>query len=287
MQTSQKTIGIAGLGLIGGSLAAAIKKYIPHATVSGYDIEQEEAEKALTTGWIGEVENSFIEIANSVDILFLAAPLSGVLEHIKSLHSISRPMIVSDVAGVKQPVVRAAETLSGDIVFVGGHPIAGSQKSGNMYADPDMFRNAPYVLCPPVTGQIPEELIDIITAVGAHPVSIAPEEHDKVVSKISHAPQLLAVALLNELLKDEDITEVSYKLAGGGFKDVTRIGESSYSIWKDILEKNKKNIISDISTLIVRLGEYKEALQKGELSKIEREFAAARKVRENIGRKEE
>lgn len=286
MQTSQKTIGIAGLGLIGGSLVAAIKKYIPHVRVIGYDIEHVEAEKALSAGWINRVEDSFIELANSVDILFLAAPLSGILEHIKSLHSISRPMIVSDVAGVKQPVVRAAETLSGDIIFVGGHPMAGSQKSGNMYADSDMFRNTAYVLCPPVTGQIPEELIEIITAVGAHPVLVASEEHDKVVSKVSHAPQLLAIALLNELLKDEDITEVSYKLAGGGFKDVTRIGESDYSVWKDILEKNKKNIISDISTLIVRLGEYKEALQKGELSKIERDFAAARKIRKNIGRKE-
>ncbi len=287
MNLSQKTIGVVGLGLIGGSLGAAIKKYIPKTTVIGFDNNNTEANKAASYSLVDDVEITFEKLVNSADILVLATPLLSALKYIRLLHSYNRQMIVSDVCSVKRPLLQAAETLSGNMTFVGGHPMAGSQKSGNDYADPDMFQGAAYVLCPPLTGKIPTELTDIITAIGGQPVLTSPEEHDKAVSRVSHAPQLLAVSLLNELQKGEDSEELLLKLAAGGFKDVTRIGESSYTVWKDILAKNKDNIISDISRLIIRLNDYKDALQTGKSETLEKEFDKARSVREKILRDKE
>lgn len=275
-------IGISGLGLMGGSLASAIKKYIPRATVIGYDNNSQSAERAREFSYIDSIENTFDELANSVDILYLTAPISSVLKQIKDLHSCTRNLIVTDMCSVKRPVMQAAKTFAGNITFIGGHPMAGSQKSGVEYADSDLFRNAVYVLCPPITGDIPIDLSAIISAVGARPVILPPDIHDRAVSQVSHVPQLLAVALLNELAQKSDDESAPFKLAAGGFRDLTRIGESTFSLWKDILEENKDNVISDLGRLIVRLNAYKDALQNYDMQKIENEFLKAGKARKKM-----
>lgn len=267
---------------MGGSLAGAIKKYLPRSTVIGFDIDTTVATNARSNKILDNIENTFDKLVNSADILFLATPVSSVLQHINSLHSYSKRMIISDMCSIKRPVMKAAKTLSGDMTFIGGHPMAGSHKSGIEHADPDLFQNAVYVLCTPVTGHIPDDLLTLVTTIGAHPVILQAEMHDKTVSQISHVPQLLAVAILNELRNNAGENAVAYELAAGGFKDVTRIGESAYSVWKDILDENKDNIISDLSTLIIRLNMYKEALQRVDFSQIETEFQNARETRKNL-----
>ncbi len=267
---------------MGGSLASAIKKYIPRATVIGYDNNSQSAERAREFSYIDSIENTFDELANSVDILYLTAPISSVLQQIKDLHSCTRNLIVTDMCSVKRPVMQAAKTFAGNITFIGGHPMAGSQKSGVEYADSDLFRNAVYVLCPPITGDIPIDLSAIISAVGARPVILPPDIHDRAVSQVSHVPQLLAVALLNELAQKSDDESAPFKLAAGGFRDLTRIGECTFSLWKDILEENKDNVISDLGCLIVRLNAYKDALQNYDMQKIENEFLKAGKARKKM-----
>lgn len=286
MNRARKVIGIAGLGLMGGSLASAIKKYISQTTVIGFDINSEAAERAREFSHVDQIENTFNELVNSVDILYLAAPISSVLKQIKALHTCTRNLIVNDMCSVKRPVMHAAGTLSGNISFVGGHPMTGSQKSGIEHADPDLFRNAVYVLCQPVTGTIPKDVTAIITAIGARPVLLPPDIHDKAASQVSHLPQLLAVSLLNELAKKSDEDSAPFKLAAGGFRDLTRIGESTFSLWKDILEENKDNIIFDLSSLIVRLNAYKDALQNYDMDKIEKEFLNAGEVRTKLSAKQ-
>jgi len=276
-------VGISGVGLIGGSLAAAIKKYIPTSSVVGYDPDTKAAENAYAKNLIVKVENTFVDLANSVDILFLASPVSSVLEQLSALHSFSRDLIVSDMCSVKLPILKAAETLPGNMIFVGGHPMAGSQKAGNEYAYPDLFQRAPYALCPSVTDHIPKELTKLITGIGAHPIVISPEIHDKAVAKVSHIPQLLAVALLNVLMNDDSTDyDIARKLAAGGFNDMTRIGESPYPMWKDVIKYNKQNIIAELNTLIVRLNEYKELIRSNETGKVGEEFLRAGKARKNI-----
>lgn len=278
MRYRQTTIGISGLGLIGGSLAAAMGKYVSTVKVVGYDIDREVAEKALRRGLISTAEVTFDKFVNSCHLIFLATPVSTILDQIKLLHSYTQPLIVTDVGSVKSPVMKAAETLPGNIVFVGGHPMAGSQKVGIENANPDLFRNAAYVLCPPPTAQIPRELTKLIESVGARQITMPPDEHDRVVSVISHVPQLLSVALLNEAML-RNSTRV-LELAAGGFRDMTRIGSSPYEIWKDILSHNRKNIARDIELLISRLQEYRENLIGDEENYFATEFSRARNFRE-------
>lgn len=280
--TSNNVIGISGLGLIGGSLASAIKKYVPQITILGFDINQNFAERARELSYIDHVENTFDKLANSVDILYLAAPVSSVLDQIKNLHMYTEKMIVSDMCSVKRPVMRAAGTLAGNISFVGGHPMAGSHRSGIEYAEPDLFQNAMYVLCTPETGEIPKDILTIISAIGARHIILSPDIHDFVVSRISHIPQLLAVSLLNELAYKKDDEEAQYELAAGGFRDMTRIGESNFSIWNDVLINNKDNVIADLTRLITRLHGYKDAIQNDNLKLIEREFHTAGEVRKKL-----
>jgi prephenate dehydrogenase len=282
MGLSNTVVGIAGLGLIGGSFAAAIKRYLPATEVIGFDSNSIEAERAFNKKFIDKIESTFDKLVNSSDLLILASPISSVLLHLQLLHSYARQMIVTDVCSVKRPVLKAAQTLSGNITFIGGHPMTGSQKSGNEYADPDLFRNAPYVLCPVITSKIPKVLMTILTAVGAQPVILPADIHDKAVSQISHIPQMIAVALLNQVSKESGEHDAPYQLSAGGFKDVTRIGESSYTVWKDILETNKDNIIADLGAVIIRLNEYQEALRKGDLSRIEKEFNLANSIRKKM-----
>lgn len=282
MNLSEKVVGISGLGLIGGSFAAAMKKYLPDTRVIGYDINPQEAENALSHSLVDKIENTFNELAKTVDILILASNISSVLGHIKALHSYSKSMIVSDVCSVKRPVMKAAETFSGNITFVGGHPMTGSEKTGNEHANADLFQNSLYVLSPPPTGQIPKEMVKIIESVGAHPVVLPPDLHDKAVSQVSHLPQLMAVALLNEVLRNGGDTSAAFRLAAGGFRDMTRIGESSFSVWKDILRNNSDNIYADLNSLIDRLIGYKEAVKRGDLETIGDEFRNARETRKRI-----
>jgi prephenate dehydrogenase len=285
MEISAKVIGISGLGLLGGSLAAAIKKNIAGVTIVGYDTNEQVRQRALSLGYVDNLENTFDKLVNIADILYLAAPISSVLEQINWLHSFSRPMIVSDVCSVKIPIMKAASTLSPEITFIGGHPMAGSQKSGIEHANPDLFVDTVYLLSPPVTGNIPASFLTLIEAIGARHYIINADIHDMAVSKISHIPQILSVALLNEALGDKTHASVFRELAAGGFRDMTRIGESEFTIWRDILAKNKENIIRDLSKLIVRLQTYKDELQKGATLNIEKEFIHARDLREQLDKK--
>lgn len=287
MQISGKVIGISGLGLIGGSLAAAIKKYIPGVIVIGYDTDENAKKYALSMGYVDKLENTFDKLVNLTDILYLAAPISSVLGQIKVLHSYSRSMLVTDMCSVKRSIMKAAATLSPEITFIGGHPMAGSQKTGIKYANPDLFVDAVYLLSPPATGQIPKVLTSLIEAIGALHFVLNPDIHDRAVSKISHIPQLLSVALLNESLGDENQASVLNILAAGGFRDMTRIGESDFTIWRDILVRNKDNIIKDLSSCIIRMQKYKETLQRGNLQDIEKDFLNARKLREELDKQKQ
>jgi prephenate dehydrogenase len=278
-------IGVSGLGLIGGSLAAALRKYSTGTTIVGYDTDADSSRRALANGLIQRVESTFEELANSVEILFLTATTSGILEQIKILHSYSHPLIVTDVCSVKRVVMRAAASLSEEIIFIGGHPMAGSQKTGNENADADLFRGAMYVLCPPATGEIPRVISGLIKSFGAQILVLPADIHDKAVSKVSHIPQLMAVGMLNELKACAADLPDARRLAAGGFRDMTRIGESSFSVWKDILAENRDYLAADLESLILRLTKYTDLLRNGDIAKLEQEFTDAQEIRGDVSGK--
>jgi prephenate dehydrogenase len=276
-------IGIVGLGLIGGSLAAAFKKFVPDSRIVGMDINPDAYEYALNNKLIDSIEYTLNKLVKSIDILILSASTSSNLKYINDLHSISSTLIVSDVSSVKSAVCRSAKTLSGEVVFVGGHPMAGKEIGGIQNSTPDLFIGAPYILCPPYTGKIPDILITILKAIQSKIVILSPELHDKCVATTSHLPQLMAVALLACIAEsDPNDREIISKIRGSGFHDITRIGESPFAMWQEILGENKENALISLNNLLNKLEKYREYLRKGEIDHFEEEFRNARELRRTM-----
>jgi len=283
-----RKVTIIGVGLIGGSLALALKQRRPKVTVIGFD-RVEVMREALQRGAIDEAAPDLLSAVVQADCLILATPISTTLDLLRSIGKLLTPeTIVSDICSVKGVVVQAARRyLPGNVLFVGGHPMAGSERSGIVAADPLLFENAYYVLCPPenaLRGKTPQReklasFVKLIESTGARVVFLDPFVHDRIAGTVSHLPQLLAVGLTN-LARKSDASAL--RLAAGGFRDLTRIASSPYDIWDDILRENRKEISRTLDRMIKKLKQYKTLIDSKQLSKLRKEFSQARETREEI-----
>ncbi|MGH7601332.1 MAG: prephenate dehydrogenase, partial [bacterium] len=152
-------------------------------------------------------------------------------------------------------VKQAAHHFNGDRYFIGGHPMAGSEKGGWENADAHLFENAAYVLTPasnPPAHSL-ESLANLLQTIGGRVIILDPEEHDRLVAEVSHLPQLLAIALTNFSVRDGVEHESRLQLAAGGFRDMTRIAASRFSIWQDILNSNRANVRQSLQEFIAVL----------------------------------
>ncbi len=240
-------IAVFGLGLMGGSLAAAFKKFLPELQVYGYDFD-ETADRALDLKFIDFKLEDFNELPDDLDIAFLAAPISVNLDLLKTLTAIKtwKHLLITDLGSTKKSVISTAESLAGPRwSFLGGHPMVGSEKTGIDAATPFLFENAVYILSESSERKVPDDsmslFIRILYKIGARVIKIPAEFHDKIVAHISHLPHLLAVSLVDFIGKQEK-SDLFFQLAGGGFRDLTRVAGSSVNLWKDILGQNKENI---------------------------------------------
>ncbi len=222
------------------------------------------------------------------DIVFICVPSDSVIEVLTRVAPlVEAGTIITDVAGVKQPVLDAAKKIVPEgVLFVGGHPMAGSEKSGVEAAQPFLFQNAVYVLSPlkdyPVNSISP--LIDAIEHLGGRILFIDAARHDKIAAATSHLPQLLAVELVNLLGELSDGDERFNTLAAGGFRDMTRIASSDFRVWQDVIAANRKNIDALLTAFIARLSGLDKSLKNGEDNKIAKEFESARYARSRIRR---
>ena len=224
-----RTLGIVGVGLVGGSVGLAAK-------AAGWEVVGVDApavlEEAAALDAIDRA--STIKEARGADLVVLAAPISRVADLVGDLAPTDA--LVTDVASAKTRIVRAAEA-AGLSRFVGGHPMAGSQLSGVANAEADLFRGARYFLTP--TGRTdPEayrEVAGFVRDLGAVPTAVDPEKHDLLMAALSHLPHLMAVALLKVA---SDISPEALSFAGPSFRDLTRVGASNPGLWSDILAEN-------------------------------------------------
>jgi prephenate dehydrogenase len=252
-------ITIIGLGVIGGSLGLAIKQNIPSAVVTGYDADPV-IEKALNLNAVDFGAASLPSAVADADIVFLCLPVSGILSMLPRIAPHLRPgAVVTDVGSTKQDIVNAAKRcITAPAMFIGGHPMAGSEGKGIDFADPLLFQNATYVLCVnPVKRTKTASLTTLLHRIGARVLFLSAKDHDTVAAMISHLPQLLAVAMMNIVEKKSRRNPAYLQLAAGGFRDMTRIASSPYEMWKDILSHNSKEI-----TGVVR--EFRRLLEKFE-----------------------
>jgi len=246
-----KKITIIGVGLIGGSLGLALKENRLNFKIIGVD-KQEVIEKAIARGAIDEGTINLEKGIKEADIVILATPVKTILDLLPQINPfLKKGCLVTDTGSTKQQIVqRANKVLSKDTFFIGGHPMAGSEKYGIDSADPHLFQDKTYILTPTKKSNLValEKIFLLIEMIGAKRLILDPIGHDRIVGAVSHLPQIMAVSLINmiNILTQEENNNNYFKTTGSGFKDMTRIALSPYKIWEDICETNKETILEMI-----------------------------------------
>lgn len=278
-------IALLGTGLIGGSLALAWQQHRPDAVLVGYDRDRDALDAAEARGALDAKAAAPADAVRGADVVVLAAPPAACLRLLGAVASHLAPgTLVTDVASVKAPVLaHAAEVLPPEVPFLGGHPMAGAESPGIAAADPLLFENAAYVLCPP--DEAPADaltttfapLVDLVEATGARPLVLDARRHDRIAAAVSHLPQLAAVALVETARELGD--EAALRLAAGGFRDLTRIASSPFGLWRDILVGNEGAILDLTAAFARTLQRLRNRLIEGDLDALETTFDAARTTR--------
>lgn len=289
-----KNISILGLGLIGGSLAKALKRSNPNFYISAFDRENI-LKLAIEDKVIDEALENISQSLKS-DLIFLCFPVDASIEAFKQLIPyLKENQIITDVCGVKEVFHQIWQEIKSNSfdkskgIYIGGHPMTGKEKSGYENSESTLFENCVYILSEPSKEfPLPKEwipkiqnFIDIIHQIGARITYLNPKVHDIIVASVSHLPQIIAVSLINSAaLKDSEINFFDY--AAGGFRDMTRIASSDFSIWEAIIKLNSKNILQAIDNFLFDLEELKKSIEKNDLKKVAAKFEDARKKRDEI-----
>lgn len=259
-----KKITIIGLGLIGGSLAGALKnsKQVDHVT--GIDIDDESLEYAIENGII---DSGFKDIDDNIsdsDIVVIASYVESIPEIASKLKNLlSNRTVVTDVGSVKSSVVEKVEKIiNRNYEFVGGHPISGTENSGVKFSNPDLFRDKKCILTPTEKNRNSaiEKVEELWKLCGSRIFTMSPEVHDRVFSFVSHLPHVVAYSLINTLSDGESDIDL-FDYAGGGLRDFTRIAGSSPGMWSSIFMENKKELLESISEFKAQIEKLEKAIQ--------------------------
>ncbi|WP_252228483.1 prephenate dehydrogenase [Caldicoprobacter algeriensis] len=284
--TEIKTISIVGLGLIGGSLAKAIRSSHPDWQITGTDIEEKHLALALKEGVMDKGATSLEEAVYNAQVIFVCAPVGAIPGLIKEIAAHAPAgAIITDTGSTKEAIVRTAmECLPPGVFFVGGHPMAGTEHSGYAASIPHLFENAYYVLTPlPSTpAWVIESLKSLLSSIGAIPLVMDPQLHDRIVGAISHLPHVVASALVNAVQDIDDPQHFKERLAAGGFRDITRIASSSPQMWRDISLSNRQRLVELIESTIRHLNAFCKYLDEGSADEIEDFFWRAKRFRDSL-----
>lgn len=278
-------IGFVGLGLIGGSIAKAIRQYYPDYEIVAFDKNKETLALATQESVIDVACTSIDDNFSGCKYIFLCAPVSYNTAYLKQLKPhIDGNCILTDVGSVKTSIHKEVIALDMEEHFIGGHPMAGSEKSGFVNAKAMLIENAYYIVTP--TEKVAKEKVDeyaaFIESLKALPVVLGYEEHDYITGAISHLPHIIAAALV-KFVKDHDGKEELMKqLAAGGFKDITRIASSSPTMWQHICLKNKDNIVKILDEYIELLEAAKLDVENGSEQAIYNFFEDSKNYRNSI-----
>jgi prephenate dehydrogenase len=282
MAASFRRVAIVGTGLIGGSFALALRKNFPDSVVVGWDKTQV-LRHALERGAIHEAIPDLTLAVAGTDLIYVALPVGHTIELLPEIARLAPPnALVTDASSTKRSVCAvAAESFhEGGAHFLGGHPMAGKEISGIAAADANLFRGSKYALIrasakekvdkerePRVAG-----FVSMIEKLGAEPVWLEAEAHDRAAAVVSHLPQLLSVALAGVVRSQTDETGLPITLAGRGLRDALRLAGSPYSVWRDIILTNSDNLERVLDQMIQALEQVRSDLRTRAL---EEEFSAA------------
>ena len=257
------SIAIVGLGLIGGSIALAVRERWAGSRLVGVD-SQAVLAHAMGSGAIDRAFDSVAALP-AVDLVVLAAPVNQNIDLLKQLAS-GRPdrVVITDVGGTKRAIVDAARGLPRSSTFVGGHPLGGAERGGFGFARPDLFQGRPWIFTPDGgdSADAVARLSQFVTGLGATPTTMEADQHDRLMAFVSHLPQLTASALMEVVGRAAPPSGV--RLGGRGLVDTTRLASSPASVWRDICATNADAIGDALDLMIASLTEMRQNLHRGE-----------------------
>ncbi len=274
-------IAILGLGLIGGSIAKALRKSDLRLEIYAYDTD--ETLELATSESVIDKKLSRIDDALESDLIFLCLPIDASLQVFKKLAPQLNGNILTDVCSVKLVFQEEWDKLNnGKGKYIGGHPMTGKEKAGYSNSDPLLFENTTYIVTENLVGN--KELNSfrqIIETLGANILYIPAKQHDVIAASVSHLPQLSAVALVNTAaLKTDNYNFLD--LAAGGFRDMTRIASSDFKIWESIISTNRKQIITALEKFSFEIDKLIKWISDNKISNLENYFDEARRARDEI-----
>ncbi|MGG1574020.1 prephenate dehydrogenase [Fictibacillus sp. NRS-1165] len=281
-----KRVLLIGLGLIGGSIAMAIKK--EHScTIIGHDISDDHANLAKRLRIIDSICTDLQTEAEMADLIVLATPVEETERLLDWFASLTQPpaALITDVGSTKSKIMEKASYLrEKGITFIGGHPMAGSHKSGPGSAKAHLFENAFYMITPgPGTpDQRIEELKNWLKGTHAKFIVMEAEKHDLLTGVVSHFPHVVAASLVRQVQHYSKNYNQVNDLAAGGFKDITRIASSSPVMWKDIIKHNQENILTFIDEWIMEMESVKDLVKSGSDQGLLEYFSGAKQYRDAL-----
>ena len=278
-------ITIVGLGLIGGSLAKALKESNQVETVVGIDTDEETIQYALERGIIDTGTSDINDVAAGSDIIVIATHVGLISETVNSLYKCApEGAIITDVGSVKSSIVKAIETEQPDkFHFVAGHPIAGTENSGVKSAVSKMFRDRRCILTPTQKTDVAakNKVKSMWELVGSQVYEMDPETHDHIFGIVSHLPHVVAYSLMNTVLNAEDAEQL-LDFAGGGLKDYTRVAASSPEMWVEIFKANKDQLLSSINLFKNSLEKIESAIENEDFDSLKKELEKAAKTKRSL-----
>ncbi|HCC07875.1 MAG TPA: prephenate dehydrogenase/arogenate dehydrogenase family protein [Clostridiales bacterium] len=280
-----RNIGIVGLGLMGGSIAKTLRKSKKVNKIIAFDCEEKTLKKAFDDKVIDDYSTNINEKFEDLDIVFICTPVSFIGDYIKKLSKyIKKDCIITDIGSTKSTIVKMFEDNKSDLLFVGGHPMVGSEKIGYENSKDFLFENAYYIITKSInTDQCTlDKLNEIVLELKAIPIIIDIDKHDFITAAISHVPHVIASALVNMVEVLDDKEEYMRTLAAGGFKDITRIASASPIMWQNICIENKQEILKVLNKLSEIIYDFSDSLTKNENAEIINFFLKAKEYRDSF-----
>ncbi|MFC0559892.1 prephenate dehydrogenase [Halalkalibacter alkalisediminis] len=282
----KRTVFIVGLGLIGGSIALSIRRE-HDVHIRGFDISEEQLKVASSLQIIDEVASTVEEGVKDADLIIFATPVSKTEQFIQDLtnYSLKAGAIVTDVGSTKRRIVDKAVCLKEKgVTFIGGHPMAGSHKTGVEAARAHLFENAFYILTPAkgTDLRLIIQLQNWLKGTKATFIELTPTQHDRLAGAISHFPHVIAASLVHQIAKIEGEDPLVSRLAAGGFRDITRIASASPTMWRDILLHNKESLLQLLESWTSEMDQIKTLIEEENASAIHTYFQDAKDFRDGL-----
>ncbi|RSD26580.1 prephenate dehydrogenase [Mesobacillus subterraneus] len=282
---------IIGLGLIGGSLALCIKGAHPESELIGFDVNQNQVDLAKMLGIIDGAADSIVEGAVAADLIIIATPVKTAMEMMSLLAELplKEGVLITDTGSTKGLIMEGANCLTEKgVPFIGGHPMAGSHKSGVAAAKHTLFENAFYLLTPAsgVSKEAVQQLTIWLKGTKARFLHVNGDEHDFLTGVVSHFPHIIAASLVHQAEKANEGNALVSRLAAGGFRDITRIASSNPRMWRDILIQNRDVLISLVVEWQREMDRVKDLLSGGDEDLIYNFFDSAKKFRDGLPARE-